>query len=92
MTEAEKVSELHQEVKNGLLNEDLEKVKNWQKEAYHKQMIGGFKEAKEADEGFKKAQKPWAKKLKEVSGQEVLGKGICCILLIATSCVLTWLT
>ncbi|KAG7266826.1 hypothetical protein CRUP_026244 [Coryphaenoides rupestris] len=65
MTEAEKVSELHQEVKNGLMNEDVEKVKNWQKEAYHKQMIGGFKEAKEADEGFKKAQKPWAKKLKE---------------------------
>lgn len=66
MTEAEKVSELHQEVKNGLMNDDVEKVKNWQKEAYHKQMIGGFKEAKEAEEGFKKAQKPWAKKLKEV--------------------------
>lgn len=69
MTEAEKASELHQEVKNNLLNEDTEKVKNWQKEAYHKQMIGGFKEAKEAEEGFKKAQKPWAKKLKEVSGE-----------------------
>lgn len=68
MTEAEKVSELHQEVKNGLLNDDVEKVKNWQKEAYHKQMIGGFKEAKEAEEGFKKAQKPWAKKMKEVRG------------------------
>ncbi|CAG04036.1 unnamed protein product [Tetraodon nigroviridis] len=66
MTEAEKVSELHQEVKNGLLNDDVEKVKNWQKEAYHKQMIGGFKEAKEAEEGFKKAQKPWAKKMKEM--------------------------
>lgn len=66
MTEAEKVSELHQDVKNNLVNEDVEKVKNWQKEAYHKQMIGGFKEAKEAEEGFKKAQKPWAKKLKEV--------------------------
>ncbi|KAI1890630.1 hypothetical protein AGOR_G00155640 [Albula goreensis] len=66
MTEADKVSELHQEVKNGLLNEDLEKVKNWQKDSYHKQMMGGFKETKEADEGFKKAQKPWAKKLKEL--------------------------
>ncbi|XP_068453604.1 protein kinase C and casein kinase substrate in neurons protein 1a [Clinocottus analis] len=66
MTEAEKVSELHQDVKNNLTNEDVEKVKNWQKEAYHKQMIGGFKEAKEAEEGFKKAQKPWAKKLKEM--------------------------
>lgn len=70
MTEAEKVSELHQEVKNNLVNDDVEKVKNWQKEAYHKQMIGGFKEAKEAEEGFKKAQKPWAKKLKEVRGME----------------------
>lgn len=67
MAEAEKVSELHQEVKNNLINEDFEKVKNWQKDAYHKQMMGGFKETKEADEGFKKAQKPWAKKLKEVS-------------------------
>ncbi|XP_051567932.1 protein kinase C and casein kinase substrate in neurons protein 1-like [Myxocyprinus asiaticus] len=65
-TEAEKVSELHQEVKNSLLNEDLEKVKNWQKDSYHKQMMGGFKETKEAEEGFRKAQKPWAKKLKEL--------------------------
>lgn len=66
MTEAEKVSELHQEVKNNLLNEDLEKVKNWQKDSYHKQMMGSFKETKEAEEGFRKAQKPWAKKLKEM--------------------------
>ncbi|KAG5282252.1 hypothetical protein AALO_G00053960 [Alosa alosa] len=66
MTEAEKVGDLHQEVKNGLLNEDVEKVKNWQKEAFHKQMMGGFKETKEAEEGFKKAQKPWAKKFKEM--------------------------
>lgn len=66
MTEAEKVSELHQDVKNSLINEDFEKVKNWQKDLYHKQMMGGFKETKEAEEGFKKAQKPWAKKLKEL--------------------------
>lgn len=68
MTEADKVSELHQEVKNNLLNEDLEKVKNWQKDAYHKQIMGGFKETKEAEDGFRKAQKPWAKKIKEVPG------------------------
>uniref|UniRef100_A0A8B9H380 Protein kinase C and casein kinase substrate in neurons protein 2 n=1 Tax=Astyanax mexicanus TaxID=7994 RepID=A0A8B9H380_ASTMX len=66
MTEAEKVSDLHMEVKAALMAEDFEKVKNWQKDAYHKQMIGGFKETKEADDGFRKAQKPWAKKLKEV--------------------------
>ncbi|XP_072123837.1 protein kinase C and casein kinase substrate in neurons protein 2-like isoform X1 [Mobula birostris] len=66
MTEAEKVSELHLEVKSTLMNEDFEKIKNWQKEAYHKQMMAGFKETKETDDGFRKAQKPWAKKLKEV--------------------------
>lgn len=69
MTEAEKVSDLHMEVKAALTGEDLEKVKNWQKDAYHKQMIGGFKETKEAEDGFRKAQKPWAKKLKEVQTQ-----------------------
>lgn len=75
MTEADKVSELHQEVKNSLLNDDFEKVKNWQKDAYHKQIMGGFKEAKEAEDGFRKAQKPWAKKLKEVrEARSVLGK------------------
>ncbi|XP_036375896.1 protein kinase C and casein kinase substrate in neurons protein 2-like isoform X2 [Megalops cyprinoides] len=66
MTEAEKVSDLHMEVKAALMGQDFEKVKNWQKEAYHKQMIGGFKETKEAEDSFRKAQKPWAKKLKEV--------------------------
>lgn len=69
MAEAEKISELHQEVKNRLVTDDFEKVKNWQKDSYHKQMMGGFKETKEAEEGFKKAQKPWAKKLKEVSAR-----------------------
>uniref|UniRef100_A0A668S628 Protein kinase C and casein kinase substrate in neurons 2 n=1 Tax=Oreochromis aureus TaxID=47969 RepID=A0A668S628_OREAU len=65
-TEAEKVSELHMEVKAALMGEDYEKLKNWQRESFHKQMIGGFKETKEAEDGFRKAQKPWAKKLKEV--------------------------
>lgn len=75
MTEADKVSELHQEVKNSLLNEDLEKVKNWQKDAYHKQIMGGFKETKEAEDGFRKAQKPWAKKMKEVPQTGQAGQG-----------------
>ncbi|CAO2592571.1 Protein kinase C and casein kinase substrate in neurons 2 protein [Lemmus lemmus] len=55
MSEAEKVSELHLEVKTSLMNEDFEKIKNWQKEAFHKQMMGGFKETKEAEDGFRKA-------------------------------------
>ncbi|XP_026182267.1 protein kinase C and casein kinase substrate in neurons protein 2 isoform X1 [Mastacembelus armatus] len=65
-TEAEKVSDLHMEVKAALMGEDYEKLKNWQRDSFHKQMIGGFKETKEAEDGFRKAQKPWAKKLKEV--------------------------
>ncbi|CAN9508429.1 unnamed protein product [Ophioblennius macclurei] len=65
-TEAEKVSELHMAVKASLMGEDYEKLKNWQRDSYHKQMIGGFKETKEAEDGFRKAQKPWAKKLKEM--------------------------
>lgn len=77
MAEAERVSELHQEVKNNLINEDFEKVKNWQKDSYHKQMMGGFKETKEADEGFRKAQKPWAKKLKEVRECEHVVQTVC---------------
>ncbi|XP_058045973.1 protein kinase C and casein kinase substrate in neurons protein 2 isoform X2 [Ahaetulla prasina] len=70
MSEAEKVSELHLEVKSALMNEDFEKIKNWQKDSFHKQMIGGFKETKEAEDGFRKAQKPWAKKLKEVEASK----------------------
>ncbi|XP_077459143.1 protein kinase C and casein kinase substrate in neurons protein 1-like isoform X2 [Stigmatopora argus] len=77
MTEAEKVSDLHHEVKNNLMAEAFEKVKNWQKDSYHKQMMGGFKETKEADEGFKKAQKPWAKKLKELEGAKKVYHAAC---------------
>ncbi|ELW69514.1 Protein kinase C and casein kinase substrate in neurons protein 1 [Tupaia chinensis] len=52
--------------RTGTPTSDLEKVKNWQKDAYHKQIMGGFKETKEAEDGFRKAQKPWAKKMKEL--------------------------
>lgn len=66
MQAADRLSELHQELRDRLAAEDNEKVRNWQKEAFHKQMIGSFRETKEADDGFRKAQKPWVRKLKEV--------------------------
>ncbi|KFQ01059.1 Protein kinase C and casein kinase substrate in neurons protein 3, partial [Haliaeetus albicilla] len=66
LTAADKLSEIHLDVRNHLAGEDSDKIKAWQKEAYHKQMIGGFKETKEAEDGFRKAQKPWVKKMKDV--------------------------
>ncbi|NP_001086374.1 protein kinase C and casein kinase substrate in neurons 3 L homeolog [Xenopus laevis] len=66
LTGAEKLSEIHTELRNQIWDEDSGKVRDWQKEAFHKQMIGGFRESKEAEESFSKAQKPWVKKLKDV--------------------------
>lgn len=67
MNAADTLSEIHMEIKEKLILEDSEKIRNWQKDAFHKQMIGGFRETKDADEGFRKAQKTWVRKLKDVS-------------------------
>ncbi|KAG8431819.1 hypothetical protein GDO86_019825 [Hymenochirus boettgeri] len=66
LTAADMLSEIHTELHNQLWDDDSGKVREWQKDAYHKQMIGGFRESKEAEDNFSKAQKPWLKKLKDV--------------------------
>ncbi|XP_049878291.1 protein kinase C and casein kinase substrate in neurons protein 2 isoform X2 [Pectinophora gossypiella] len=65
MVEAERLSDLHLQIRDRLVNDVIAQIKNWQKDTYHKSMIQ-LKERKEMDEAFKKAQKPWAKYLQKV--------------------------
>jgi len=64
--EADKTCELHLRVKDNLLNEVVNSIKNWQKDNYHRAMMQ-LKEKKELEEQFRKAQKPWAKLLEKVN-------------------------
>jgi len=65
LTEAERVSDLHMNMKDQLSNDVMQQIRVWQKENYHKAMMQ-IKERKEMDDQFKKAQKPWAKLLSKV--------------------------
>ncbi|XP_072128004.1 protein kinase C and casein kinase substrate in neurons protein 3 isoform X1 [Mobula birostris] len=65
LTSADRLSELHVGIHKSLLTEDTSRIRKWQKETYHKKFFGGFKETHEVEHGFRKAQKPWTKKLKK---------------------------
>jgi len=66
LVEAERRCDLHLKVRDNLMNEVHVKVKQWQKENFHKSMMQ-FKEKKDLDDAFRKAQKPWAKLLDKVN-------------------------
>jgi len=64
-SEAERRCELHTRVKDDLLDNVVNSIKNWQKDNYHKAMLQ-LKEKKELEDQFKKAQKPWKQLLDKV--------------------------
>nr|CAH7718619.1 unnamed protein product [Callosobruchus chinensis] len=65
LVEADRRCDLHSRIRDNLMNDVLNKIKQWQKDTYHKSMIH-IKEKKDMDDSFKKAQKPWAKLLQKV--------------------------
>ncbi|XP_045119514.1 protein kinase C and casein kinase substrate in neurons protein 2-like isoform X3 [Portunus trituberculatus] len=67
LMEAEHRYELHTHVKENLMNEVHSNIKQWQRDNYHKSMMGQLKEKKDIEDLFKKAQKPWAKLFEKVN-------------------------
>ncbi|GAU98838.1 hypothetical protein RvY_09928 [Ramazzottius varieornatus] len=67
LTAADREADVHLRVRDNLIAAIQNEVRRWQKDNYHKSMMSlTLKQKKEMDEEFKKAQKPWAKKLKVV--------------------------
>ncbi|XP_063906350.1 protein kinase C and casein kinase substrate in neurons protein 1 isoform X3 [Zophobas morio] len=65
LVEADRRCDLHTKIRDCLVNDVINKIKTWQKDAYHKSMMN-IKEKKDMDDAFKKAQKPWSKLLQKV--------------------------
>ncbi|XP_076273983.1 protein kinase C and casein kinase substrate in neurons protein Synd isoform X8 [Rhynchophorus ferrugineus] len=63
--EADRRCDLHNKIRDCLTNDVMNKIKQWQKDTYHKSMMQ-IKEKKDMDDAFKKAQKPWSKLLQKV--------------------------
>lgn len=59
--EADQLAEIHNELQIRLVNQVHGNVQKWKSANYHKSLLS-WKETKTAEEGFSKAQKPWAKR------------------------------
>uniref|UniRef100_H3C2V7 Si:ch211-51c14.1 n=1 Tax=Tetraodon nigroviridis TaxID=99883 RepID=H3C2V7_TETNG len=66
MSSADRLASLHASVCRSLVSEDGDRLRTWQRDAFHRTLFGGFKEAQDLQTGFARAQKPWAKRLKKL--------------------------
>ncbi|XP_074872213.1 protein kinase C and casein kinase substrate in neurons protein 1-like [Carettochelys insculpta] len=62
----ERLGRLQQDTQRALLAEELARVRGWQRDNYHRKLLGGFREARELENGFRRAQRPWARRLHKV--------------------------
>lgn len=67
LMESEQRCDLHMQVKDNLTNQVFSNLKQWQKDNYHKSMMGKIKEKQDTEDMFKKAQKPWSKHFEKVN-------------------------
>lgn len=65
LNSAERLGDIHAEHKEKITNDILPQIVQWKKDHYHKSMLS-WRETKTAEDGFERAQKPWAKRLGKV--------------------------
>ena len=54
LIEADRLADIHLEIKDQLLNDVQTQIKDWKNDNYKKQMVGACKEAKAFEEEFRK--------------------------------------
>ena len=70
MVEGDQLADVHSELREKLMNDVHQTVNQWKKDNYHKSLMS-YKEVKNVEEGFSKAQKPWARRLEEGTGENL---------------------
>lgn len=63
---AERLSALHTSISQSLVGEDGERIRSWQKETFPRKLFCGFRESRDLETAFSRAQKPWVKRLKKL--------------------------
>lgn len=50
-------------------------MRAWQRDHYHRKVLGGFREACDLENGFRRAQRGWTRKLRKVGTGQQAGAG-----------------